>query len=125
MKNFFNQVIINEYLAGQGIAPHIDHPVQFGNTIATLLLGSAYVMDLQSPSQKISILLPRRSLLVLENEARYKWKHGIAKRMKDPSTNSSMTRKRGTRISITYRNDLYQQCITNQNITEPVQKKHA
>lgn len=39
-----DQVIVNEYLPGQGIAPHIDCEPCFGGTIASLSLGSACVM---------------------------------------------------------------------------------
>ncbi|MGL5784827.1 MAG: alpha-ketoglutarate-dependent dioxygenase AlkB [Alphaproteobacteria bacterium] len=34
-----DQVIVNEYLPGQGISPHIDCIPCFGNTIASLSLG--------------------------------------------------------------------------------------
>lgn len=110
MKNFFNQVIVNHYAPGQGIAPHIDSEEQFGDTIATLSLGSACVMDLiSSKRKKISVLLPRRSLLILEGEARYEWKHGIAKRLKDNYQGREI--KRTSRISITYRHDKKKQQV--------------
>ena len=40
----FEQAIVNEYLPGQGIAPHIDRDC-FGPVIATVSLGSAVNMD--------------------------------------------------------------------------------
>src|SRR5690606_8268221 len=40
-----DQVIINEYFAGQGIAPHVDCEPCFGDTILSLSLGSACIMD--------------------------------------------------------------------------------
>ena len=40
----FEQAIINEYLPGQGIAPHIDRDC-FGPIVATVSLGSAVNMD--------------------------------------------------------------------------------
>lgn len=40
-----DQVIINEYLPGQGISAHVDCIHCFGDTIASLSLGSACVMD--------------------------------------------------------------------------------
>ncbi|MGL4371862.1 MAG: alpha-ketoglutarate-dependent dioxygenase AlkB, partial [Alphaproteobacteria bacterium] len=60
-----DQVIVNEYLPNQGITPHIDCIPCFGNTIASLSLGSASVMDFIHPTQgKISHLLDPRSLLM-------------------------------------------------------------
>ncbi len=125
MSDFFNQIIVNEYNPGQGIAQHTDHTAQFGDTIATLSLGSAIVMDLQSSNKKISLLLPRRSLLTLQGDARYKWKHGIAKRLHDTIPGTGTRIKREKRISITYRNDLEKrdepkrQKISHEVITKP------
>jgi len=39
------QVIINEYEPGQGIAPHVDCEPCFGETIASISLGSACEMQ--------------------------------------------------------------------------------
>ena len=39
------QVIINEYIAGQGINPHIDDPSQFGEWIVGISLGSHTAMN--------------------------------------------------------------------------------
>lgn len=98
---FFNQIIVNAYLPGEGIAANIDDTKQFGGTIATLSLGSPIVMDMTLDTQKKSILLPRRSLLILKDDARYKWKHSIAKRLKDKIPNSKFSITRSKRISIT------------------------
>ena len=90
----FNQVIINEYLSGQGIAPHIDLPSVFGECIASLSLGCACTMEFTKEAETIPILLPPKSLLVLTNEARYNWKHGI------PARKSNIASRR---VSITFR----------------------
>lgn len=105
-KDFFNQIIVNEYNPGQGIAPHTDAIKQFGDTIVTLSLGSDCVMDLSYKLESIPVLLPRRSLLILQEDARYLWKHGIAKRLKDKIDDVVLTRTK--RISITYRHDFLQ-----------------
>jgi alkylated DNA repair dioxygenase AlkB len=94
----FNQVIINEYEAGQGIAPHIDLPFVFGGVIASLSLGSPAVMEFTKGSSKIPIILPQRSLLAMQKEARYEWKHSIPARKSD----NGIPRLR--RISLTFRN---------------------
>lgn len=92
-----DQVIINEYMPGQGIAPHIDCVPCFTGTICSLSLASGCVMDLTNGDIKKSIPLEPNSLLVLQGEARYKWKHGIAPRKIDNGV------RRGRRISLTFR----------------------
>ncbi len=97
-----DQVIVNEYLTGQGISPHIDCIPCFGDTIASLSLGSTSAMDFIHPTQgKSSHLLEPRSLLILTQEARYAWKHGIAARKQDSFQGVPFKRER--RISLTFR----------------------
>ena len=97
-----NQVIINEYLPGQGIAPHVDYLSNYGNTVASLSLGSPIVMDfISGENKKISHLLEPRSLLVLSGPARFHWKHGIAPRKTDHFLGAVVTR--GRRLSCTFR----------------------
>lgn len=50
---------------------------------------------------KISILLEPNSILVMSGEARYQWKHGIAKRKKDRY--QGVILKRSRRVSFTFR----------------------
>lgn len=95
-----NQVIINEYLEGQGIAPHIDCTTCFSDTISSLSLSSHCVMDFTKGVSKNFIFLEPMSLLILRKDARYKWKHGIAFRKSDIGL------KRKRRLSITFRNVL-------------------
>jgi len=106
------QVIINDYLPGQGIRPHFDRKDYFDNTIIGISLGSDCVMEFTPPDtketkenrkEKINVLLPRRSLYIIEDDARYKWQHGIAGRKNDKLGDGQIcVRKR--RISITFRN---------------------
>lgn len=97
-----DQVIINEYLPGQGIAPHIDR-TRFDRTVASLSLGSPCVMDFihSETAEKTSRLLEPRSLLLITDEARYLWKHGIAPRKTDRYQGQIIQRTR--RISLTFR----------------------
>ncbi|WP_420618543.1 alpha-ketoglutarate-dependent dioxygenase AlkB [Candidatus Poriferisocius sp.] len=98
----FKQAIINEYLPGQGIAPHIDRDC-FGPVVATVSLGSAVNMDFCCDStgdQYVQRLAPR-SLVLLCGDARSKWRHGIAKRQSD--TWNGQKTKRQRRVSITFR----------------------
>lgn len=99
-----DQVIINEYEPGQGIAGHIDCEPCFRDTIVSLSLGSGCVMDFTNKddkTQKIPVWLAPRSLVVLSDEARYKWLHGIAARKSDPWEGKK--HERGRRVSLTFR----------------------
>lgn len=98
-----DQVIINEYQPGQGISPHIDCVPCFGETIASLSLGSPCGMDFTHPhsGEKSSMLLEPRSLLVLSGDARYAWQHGIAASKSDRFDGQVV--QRGRRLSLTFR----------------------
>jgi alkylated DNA repair dioxygenase AlkB len=97
-----NQVIVNEYMPGQGIAPHVDYLSHYGNTVASLSLGSPVVMNfICKGKEKISVLLEPRSLFVLSGSARFDWKHGIAPRKTDHFSGTMITR--GRRVSCTFR----------------------
>ena len=99
------QVIVNEYRPGQGIAAHADAPC-FGPAIANLTLLSPCVMALSQGSTQKNILLERRSVLVMTGEARTKWKHSIAARAVDKCEMHDKTKAnvvRGRRISVTFR----------------------
>ncbi|MDP9195812.1 MAG: alpha-ketoglutarate-dependent dioxygenase AlkB [Pseudomonadota bacterium] len=80
-----HQVIVNEYLPGQGISAHIDCIPCFGKAIASLSLGSACVMDFSNPEtgQKKPVFLEQCSLVVLSGPARYEWQHRITARKSD------------------------------------------
>ncbi len=98
-----DQVIINEYEAGQGITPHIDCEPCFEDTIISLSLLSAVVMDFTNDitNQKIPVLLAPKSIVVLKDESRYDWKHGIAPRQNDKFDTQLV--KRSRRVSLTFR----------------------
>jgi alkylated DNA repair dioxygenase AlkB len=98
-----DQVIVNEYQPGQGIAPHVDCIPCFGDTIASLSLGSGCLMDFthSNTAQKTSLFLPPRSLLLLQGDARYYWQHEIAKRKSDVVDGLKV--HRGRRVSLTFR----------------------
>lgn len=94
-------MIVNEYKPGQGIAPHVDHVKFFKDGIASISLGSDVMMDFintTTTSLKKQGVLPKRSVLAMHGVARYKWRHGIAQRAKDP-----IVGKRGRRVSLTFR----------------------
>jgi alkylated DNA repair dioxygenase AlkB len=98
----FDQMLVNEYFPGQGISMHRDYE-PFDRTVVSLSLLSDCVMDFRhvKASRREAILLERRSLLVLSDEARYEWQHGIAPRKTDRW--QGMTIQRCRRLSVTFR----------------------
>ncbi|MFL5766102.1 MAG: alpha-ketoglutarate-dependent dioxygenase AlkB [Bacteroidia bacterium] len=99
-----DQAIINNYEVGQGIANHIDCEPCFDATIMSLSLGSSVVMefkDKENPKIIVPILLKPRSLVILKDQARYEFTHGIAQRKSDVFNNTKHERKR--RVSMTFR----------------------
>lgn len=92
-----NQLIVNEYLPGQGIGRHTDDKQVFGDTIATITLGCGVPIVFKRGVEEVTVLAPRRSCLVLEREARYEWTHEIIARPAD----HLVPRRR--RVSLTYR----------------------
>lgn len=99
-----DQVIVNEYLPGQGISAHIDCIPCFDGTIASLSLGSMCIMEFSNPKTggKKSIVLEERSLIVLSGPARYEWQHAIPARKSDII--DGIKTERARRVSLTFRN---------------------
>ena len=100
-----NQIIVNEYLPGQGISPHIDAN-SFGDIIVSLSLGSDAIMEFSKVSmtstKKVDILLKRCSLVFLTGESRYEWRHSIPARKTDKLDDGTKI-ERGRRVSMTFR----------------------
>ena len=104
MPEVADQVIVNEYQPGQGIASHIDCEPCFKDTIVSLSLGSDCVMNFTNKfnkKKKIPVWLEPRSIVVLSSEARHDWLHGIPARKSDEWGNQKYKRKR--RVSLTFR----------------------
>ncbi len=99
-----NQIIINEYLPGQGISPHIDS-LSFGDTIVSLSLGSDAIMEFtkisMTKTEEVEILLKKRGVVYLTDESRKKWRHSIPARKTDKIGDKKITRER--RVSLTFR----------------------
>ncbi|XP_078478996.1 alpha-ketoglutarate-dependent dioxygenase alkB homolog 7, mitochondrial [Lampetra planeri] len=87
------------------IKPHIDSVKFCGSTIAGLSLLSDSIMRLvkeDSPSQWLDLLLPRRSLYILRDQARYNFTHEILKDEESVFNGQRVPRQR--RIAIICRN---------------------
>lgn len=111
-----DQLIVNEYLPGQGISPHIDSKLIFGDTIISISLGSSVGMEFTppkslEPNSKKVVALERRSALLLFGDARYLWKHSIPARKSDKNLINLNNQKnqpccniqRDRRVSLTLR----------------------
>ncbi|EAA06093.3 AGAP003866-PA [Anopheles gambiae str. PEST] len=92
-----NHVLVNEYLPGQGIMPHLDGPLFFP-TITTISCGSHTVLEYYEQTEdasgqdgsgslvrqhKTSVLLEPRSLLVVKDDMYHKYLHSISEREED------------------------------------------
>ena len=95
-----DQVIVNDYRLDEGISKHIDKPGIFADGIAMLSLHESWHMVFRPPAggSKVAQLLDRRSVAIMQGDARYKWTHEIPKRKYEPGRIT-----RGRRISLTFR----------------------
>jgi len=87
------------------IKPHIDAVRFCGNTVAGISLLTDSVMRFvheSQPSRRASLLLPRRSLYVMRDEARFRYTHEILR--SEESTFGGQQIPKGRRISIICRN---------------------
>ena len=106
LEDFFQrspeQVIVNEYLSGQGIASHVDRQ-SFGPAVATISLLESWPMIFRKidGTKKLEVLLEAKSLAVMTMESRSEWTHEIAKRKVDKIGGLKIARCR--RLSLTYR----------------------
>ena len=101
-----DQVIVNEYQPGQGIAQHVDCVPCFKDVLVSLSLMSPCLMtfDRRSVPGTVDLDLAPGSLVVLTGDARYLWRHGIMPRRSDPIDGGRRLRRR--RVSLTFRSVL-------------------
>ena len=79
----FDQLTVNDYPDCMGIAAHVDTHSAFAPVLCSLSLASSAVIDFRRGTHRRCLLLPRRSLLLFADEARYGWSHGIPTRATD------------------------------------------
>ena len=116
------QAILNLYQPGEGISPHVDLLKRFGDGIIGVSLGSGCTMQFarSKPNEKPlgddpgatrdrwGVYLPERSVIVLSEDARYGWTHGIDRCTQDYVASALEAAPgtwidRGVRLSITFR----------------------
>ena len=99
VKELPDQVIVNEYVGNQGIAPHIDCPDCFRGAIVTISLLESWEMIFkhEPTATKVGQVLERCSAVILDGEVRNQWTHEITKRKNEAWG------VRGRRVSVTFR----------------------
>ncbi|KAF9553278.1 hypothetical protein CPC08DRAFT_673422 [Agrocybe pediades] len=111
------QAIINLYQPGEGITPHVDLLGRYADGIVGVSFSNGCSMrfDKVNPVEDDSktrwdVYLPENSIIVLSEEARYDWTHGIDKKRKDyvstetPGSNTPGSWiERSVRMSVTFR----------------------
>lgn len=97
------QVIVNEYVSGQGIGAHTDSPV-FGEYIVSISLLSAVPMVFvnRNRTDTQTLVLERRCALSMSGKARHEYTHQINGRHTDILGERGRVR-RSRRVSITFR----------------------
>ena len=98
LKQKMEQLIINEYLPGQGIGPHTDHVKFFGPIIICITIGSGCEIEFRNKTgdEKIIYVKPK-SIYIMSGESRYSWTHAIKPKKDDNGI------ERSTRYSLTFR----------------------
>jgi len=113
----FDQIIVNKYPPDGGIKKHVDRIDLFDELFAGLSLGSDTTFVFTCCSNKATatepylekpkigdektILLKRRSMYIIQGDARFYWQHGIPEGSSVKFERKHIKRKE--RISVTYR----------------------
>ena len=107
-----DQLTVNEYERGVGLAPHVDTHSAFGPVLLSASLAGSAVMEFRllegsrdgAPTRRAAIHLPPRSLLVMTGEARYWWQHYVPHRKRDSvAGEAERVEREPERVSLTFR----------------------
>ncbi|KAH9255091.1 hypothetical protein BASA81_006850 [Batrachochytrium salamandrivorans] len=107
----FNQLTVNEYLPGRGIAPHVDSHSCFGDLMLSVsLLADTCIRFVPRSSrlegregiQRVNLWVPRRAVLLMEGPSRFAFSHGIASRKSD-LVDGVVVPRGARRVSLTFR----------------------
>jgi alkylated DNA repair protein alkB family protein 8 len=103
-----DQLTVNCYEPGSGIAPHVDTHTSIGETILLFSFGSDVIMEFTTSSEEstrdvVEVLIPSRSMVIMTGDSRYGWTHGIRSRTFDVVNGEMKHRK--ARVSFTFRKE--------------------
>lgn len=104
----FDQLTVNDYAPGDSIPPHIDSHSPFEEAIPCLSIGSDISMNFRHSDLDYNLYIPSRSMVVMQGECRYVWKHSISQRKYDVLDGNVHFRHR--RISLTFRKTRTRPC---------------
>jgi len=127
VRKAFDQYVVNAYLPGEGLKPHVDLAA-FDDGVCVVSLLSSTVMDLspapearaapgrranasaaainqanQPSDVSIGIRLDPGDALFLSGDARWRWRHGIAARAADARAHGGGAHERKFRVSVALR----------------------
>lgn len=108
LKKMPDQLIVSEYLPGQGVPQHIESVACFDSIIGSINLGSGCMTRFVSIIDKseYDFYLEQRSAVSISKSARYSWTHGVAAVTGDDVRNNGNVIPRGRRVCLTFRNVL-------------------
>ncbi len=94
----FDHLMINQFKASQGFAPHIDHIKLFKDKIAVLSLQAETTIQFKNKIHTFDQLVKINSLYVMEGSARYDYTHQVL-----PQTSNKKDTTLSDRISLVFR----------------------
>lgn len=98
----YDQITINRYEKGGGIAAHVDTHSSFDENVVIISLESPVVMRFNNDDEKEDFWILPRSLLIMTDQARYLYMHKIPTRNTDSLSDGEII-ARSNRTSITIR----------------------
>lgn len=103
-----NHVTLDECTPGQGIEP------RGGEDVCILTLGSEYVINFvceeKEKEEHLRLVVPRRSLLTIAEDAANKWSHVVSRCVKEEKPDNLGTLIRGTFICVTFKRSCHTLC---------------
>lgn len=102
---------IYSYASGQGIHQHFDSLTAFQEEIVMITIAGTCEMTFDLPQANVTsladvhqgVFLRPGSVVVLRGDSRFKWRHGIPKRVYDRDQNGLVIERIGNRVSIVFR----------------------
>lgn len=108
-----DHVLLNEYVSNDGCRPHTDDVKFWNNWVVGVSFGSGCIIQF-TEKYVVDVYVPKNSVYVMINDARYKWTHGIP--FADHDLVYGDIVPRDTRISLTFRtihNDYLSDVVKN------------
>jgi alkylated DNA repair dioxygenase AlkB len=96
-----NHTLINKYEVGDGCHTHVDDLEFWTDFVIGASFGSSVIMKFDNGNTEISVNVPKKSIYIMLEDARYVWRHGI-----DFDKSDNVHGKicdRSMRISVTFR----------------------